>query len=1590
LYPEVNKPIVTYNEIKVERRMSDILTSENHSERILYDIDVAAIWKPDDELADHDDSRVNTYTKTNENPSYAQFPRRVFKQVTYRLKRSLEGLIISTTVPPALLQECPEATSEWLMQLSPDGRYLAVLQEHKIEIRTSESGFEKNHAIYNSKRDTFSKWRRLVWSLDSKIIAATRSDGTIEIINEDGQLVCMIISSSNVNSDMERDSQGGQSFFLEPVSFISFVDPKRGSNKPLYYEGHVYQYELIVITYDSVLRSYLLNTIESVTTLDGNETISRRAKVNITYSREGAYDPGFFVFYHKISFKQWLSTVVCGAVVTLNGSLLCLGGKPNSEDENDIFSPSVICLMLLPDRPFYRKLELEGMENESIEDISDLSQSTVDDNGFFSRLKNVFATWRKVNKSFTDEIVYSMIPSPDKRYLLTLDFSGTVSLWKISMSNGVACDQSWDQSHLNYFARGKEYQNLSFEEFQDEIFEIENDGGDVSGVPGLDNGKILSIGWWTSNAFILGFQNGSVIIASLPDMRNILGDSPETFKSCCEITCQCNNYFLVIEHEIKSIRARVHGDNIISYSRAQEEGETEDDDFEDSTSQMSRLISAITNSLHYITDTFLWHFDNDSSTIRGRFITISKRTFRLNRISKIQPQDLLSRKINALEYDDALVIAKNYNLDTDIIYQARWKDAEVSEAAIHDNLDKIHDKEWVLCACFDSITKNPHMIRLLLCYGLDHTDILDEILNNNNVSSTDSLINKKLREHPLETDSEVQKFLNNIELSEKQKAICRCRYYFLKYLDRLSTYERIIEEKTRRDIENGSMDSSEENGGWITFIDYSTTFADDYAIFRDVHIAAQAMDFAADEFFDGLSILFTRHGNEMSPYRFTILEQIPETADPDDYESFLPRVGSNDGAEPSECLWHQEPWRVYDWVENPILKKQILQEEPEEWDFDGILMKSVPYPASSSYITQWYVDRAHKIDSSSGQVDKALSLVRYGIKKNVKNLETLEEDLHMLSQLVYNCYPSSNDRITMTLDEFESLTEEEIIKTFLRQTDETRIVNDVRLYIIPFLKLLPERRARKAEFSDKNDKKYLHPTDLLYKYILDLSSSHLDWCCLFFEASKPTLTAEERVITSDEDLAKVVLACLYGNTSIDDLNIQTRIFECLPTLDSDSSETNVTHSDSGVDINLLQTYTPHDFLLIFKTKDKKQLQKIINSLEIHINAAKILARYNNTISLRWFLQSAKNYTMQKQLCIQLTRRVSNDSEIDGEHFENDNEWIQLLEEMKMLQGDGKGVLGEISIEGIYEYFISGLLSCGKFRLAREILLPTDKPHPLEMDKAEKLVINASREFFDNAASGNMNHGYMKMAYECLQILPISDTITSELEFIEATHTLSEKKIGYQPGVPIHPMQLRLSSNRLDFIDRLLSTYEDAYLDPKSIIKLSKKLGYQKDKVVEVKVMAMLADAALRDNNFTTAYSTCIDLVNVVKTFASGNKSGNKNENLTSAKDVAWRICYEIAKQENYQDLEQQMTLMGYALSLCPSDQITDILNLWRKLEEQRSARALETKTNLMEKSVSEKIKPAVERVESVLMTPLLQGDRLKNLVSSWLGSGFST
>ncbi|CAG8539491.1 9441_t:CDS:2 [Ambispora leptoticha] len=1583
-------------------------------DRILYDIDVVAVWKPDDEIAADQENSANSQLSLFNNteggdPSYSQLPKRVFKQFTHRLVRSLEGLTISTTVPPALLQALPKVMSEWCMQLSPNGEYLAVLQEHKIEFRSNKKGFETVHSIYKYtvKRDTFPKWRRVAWSLDSKIVAASRSDGTIDIVDTEGNLVCTILPTSKTSSlprplnissyGNGSEEQSGSSFFLEPVAFLAFIDPKRGQKKSVF-KGYIYQYELIVVTYDGILRSYLLNTSDPAAKIDSS---LRRSRTRLSYLREGAEDPGLFVYYHKFSFKKWLSTVVCG-VVDSNCKFMCLGGKPNSpivEEGGDVKYSSVACWLLLPDRPYYRKLDLEGTNEKPIDNLAQLNEEgSIDDTGYFSRIKNIFSTWRKVNKKFTHEIVQRMILSPDQTSLLTLDFSGTLNLWDISINSGIELQKSWNQDELNYFARDKEFLGLSFEQFTDKIDDFEEEGGSVAGINGLDNGKVVSIGWWSNDAIIIGYQHGSLIIASYPEMNNILGESPEVFKSCREITSQRDNRFLVIEHENKTIRARVHGDNLISYSRAQEEGDM-DEEFADEKSPLRKLLSTIGNSMHYVTDTFLWHFENDDSSLRGKFVTISKRTLRLNRISKILPEDLLKRKIRALEYDDALVIAETYNLNTDPIYQARWRDAEISETAIHEYLDKINDRKWVLESCLERIPDFREPAEMLLNYALKMSDILETMLDSSMSSLSIStkynpkVLAKTLREKPLDSDPWVEEMLKAMNFSEHYLNICRYRYYALKYLDRLRTFNDIM--KIKRNENSKSKEIAIEEDTALNFADYALTFADDYGLFRDDSIAAQAMDFATDEFFGGLQILFTRHGPETLPYRFDILEQIPETSDPDAYENLLPKVKNSYNEEDNslECLWDEKPWREPDWVENPVLKSLILrQDELEEWDFEEIGLKKVPYPASSSHITNWYYNRAHKIDRMSGQVDKALKFVRHGIHKNVRNLETLEEDLHMLAKLVYDCYPASDPiSISMTLLEWESLSEAEIVQTFLRQTDETRIVNDIKQFVIPFLQLLPSRRARETHGDiEKNNNLKTQILDLLYDYILTLSENRLDLCCLIFEASKPIFDTADRIITSDTDLVRIALSCLYGNESTDQWETMTRIFECLPIFDVDASD----DSNIKLDIELSQKMTPIYFYDTFKTKNEKELQRIIDFLEIHLNASEILSRYDNPVPLQWFLQSADDYKLQKQLSIKLVRKASGGPETGGEKFESEDEWALLLEDMLKLQDNGNGVFGRLSVNEIYRDFISGLLNCGKFLLAREILFPIDQPNPLDISTAEKLVIDSSREFFDNATSGNMNYGYMKKAYECLQILPKSEPIKLELELIEATHILTERKIYYQPGIPIHPLQIRLAPNRLDLIARLLSTHETAYHEPESILELARKLGYRNDKVAEVKVLAMLSDAALRDTEYAVAYERCMDVVKVTKNIIAANIAKSSSTTITTeseekselyeAKDVSWRVCYEVGKQEGYADIEKRMTLVGFALALCPVKQAINILNLWRKLEVEYKSLLASKAAALLRDSTTDDEKSHLNIGESVILgTPIIKIDKLKSFVSGW-------
>jgi len=71
---------------------------------------------------------------------------------------------------------------------------------------------------------------------------------------------------------------------------------------------------------------------------------------------------------------------------------------------------------------------------------------------------------------------------------------------------------------------------------------------------------------------------------------------------------------------------------------------------------------------------------------RKRKTPVWRWSYRLFTLRNITPQELFHRKIEQLEYGEALDLAKVYKLDADLVYQRQWTKEPVSVTTIKDYL----------------------------------------------------------------------------------------------------------------------------------------------------------------------------------------------------------------------------------------------------------------------------------------------------------------------------------------------------------------------------------------------------------------------------------------------------------------------------------------------------------------------------------------------------------------------------------------------------------------------------------------------------------------------------------------------------------------------------------------------------------------------------------------------------------------------------------------------------------------------------------------------------------------------------------------
>jgi hypothetical protein len=227
--------------------------------------------------------------------------------------------------------------------------------------------------------------------------------------------------------------------------------------------------------------------------------------------------------------------------------------------------------------------------------------------------------------------------------------------------------------------------------------------------------------------------------------------------------------------------------------------------------------------------------------------------------------------------------------------------------------------------------------------------------------------------------------------------------------------------------------------------------------------------------------------------------------------------------------------------------------------------------------------------------------------------------------------------------------------------------------------------------------------------------------------------------------------------------------------------------------------------------------------------------------------------------------------------------------------------------------------------------------------------------------------------------PSSNRFREVAALIAATHALSFYSLILQHGVPFQPVSIRVSQDPIGLITKVLEQNPRSYTKVDDLIAIGQNLVSAglpvvaadsnvddlddgvidaealdaKRKDTERRVTFMAIEAALREDDFETAYSYIVSRLTPSSADITGpNNAAPKHARNTSTAsaaapnndDVSWRAAFLAGRYRpastsppTLRRLEQRTELLSLALLLAPVSALTDILSAWRRCEEEMTA-----------------------------------------------------
>ncbi|KAH8174266.1 secretory pathway protein sec39 domain-containing protein [Sarocladium implicatum] len=318
---------------------------------------------------------------------------------------------------------------------------------------------------------------------------------------------------------------------------------------------------------------------------------------------------------------------------------------------------------------------------------------------------------------------------------------------------------------------------------------------------------------------------------------------------------------------------------------------------------------------------------------------------------------------------------------------------------------------------------------------------------------------------------------------------------------------------------------------------------------------------------------------------------------------------------------------------------------------------------------------------------------------------------------------------------------------------------------------------------------------------------------------------------------------------------------------------------------------------------------------------------------------------------------------------NDVLWLHSWGNDNTPEATGRGPFAMVPRRDLESEILKAMLAASRFSLARDIYEDAEDL-PLREEQIENAVLSSAFQAFDNASNPNRTRGGLKRCDEITlafpRTLPQSHPSISRMRaLLAATHGLSNYRLVLKQGEPFTPVILRVHSDPISIIERVLEQNPSAYTRVSEFVEISRNLaiagllsgsGKSKEEdsetegsvvtAAERRIVAMCIEAALREDDFETAYS-------YVMSRLGGPSSANNGTGSRQAVDEwSWNAALKagqyIRTQKSLQPthlgtssgnpeirhLEQRLECLATALRIAPPAQLLEILKTFRRCEEQ--------------------------------------------------------